>query len=239
MERDSLGLIETLGLVAAVEAADAGSKAANVTFRGYERARAGLITVVFRGDVAAVKAAVAAGAAAAKRVGTVISVHVIPRPDKQLHAFSGNGSRPLPEELAKELTRSDEPIPMSPSAPGPALEEQTYATPAPVCAETPSSENAEMTPGGAATVAEVEEVLPPTLNEIEKKLEAALDELTPEAARALDVQLESIVEETECVGGIEVVPEEPELVSPSLVPRKREAAKLKEKVRKPRSKRKA
>jgi microcompartment protein CcmL/EutN len=94
MERDSLGLIETSGLVAAIEAADAGSKAANVTFRGYERARAGLITVVFLGDVAAVHAAVTAGSAAARRVGTVISVHVIARPDRQLHVRA-NGAKPL------------------------------------------------------------------------------------------------------------------------------------------------
>ena len=94
MERDSLGLIETSGLVAAIEAADAGSKAANVTFRGYQRARAGLITVVFLGDVAAVRTAVTAGAAAAKRIGTVISVHVIARPDRQLHVVS-NSAKPV------------------------------------------------------------------------------------------------------------------------------------------------
>jgi len=84
MEKDSLGLIETLGLVGAIEAADAGSKAAKVSFRGYERGLAGLITVVFTGDVAAVQAAVAAGAAAAKRVGHLVSVHVIARPDRQV-----------------------------------------------------------------------------------------------------------------------------------------------------------
>ncbi len=99
MERESLGLIETLGLVAAVEAADAGSKAANVTFRGYERARAGLITVVFLGDVAAVRAAATAGAAAAKRVGTVVSVHVIARPDRQLHVIA-NGAKPVEKLVA-------------------------------------------------------------------------------------------------------------------------------------------
>ena len=84
MEKESLGLIETLGLVAAIEAADAGTKAANVTLRGYQQARAGLITVMFAGDVAAVRAAVSAGAAAAKQVGKVVSVHVIPRPNHQL-----------------------------------------------------------------------------------------------------------------------------------------------------------
>lgn len=97
MEKDSLGLIETLGLVGAIEAADAGSKAANVFFRGYERGRAGLITVVFTGDVAAVRAAVSAGAAAAKRVGQVVSIHVIARPDLQLHV-TPNGSRSVAQE---------------------------------------------------------------------------------------------------------------------------------------------
>jgi ethanolamine utilization protein EutM len=86
-------LIETLGFVAAIEAADAGAKAANVALRGYEQARAGLITVVFAGDVAAVRAAVSAGAAAAKRVGKVVSVHVIARPDHQLKVAS-NGVEP-------------------------------------------------------------------------------------------------------------------------------------------------
>ncbi len=93
MVNESLGLIETLGLVPAVEAADAGAKAANVRFRGYERAKAGLITVVFTGDVAAVQAAVSAASAAARRVGTVISFHVIARPDRQLQVIR-NGSRP-------------------------------------------------------------------------------------------------------------------------------------------------
>ena len=96
MEKDSLGLIETLGLVGAIEAADAGSKAANVTFRGYERGRAGLITVVFTGDVAAVRAAVAAGVAAAKQVGQVVSVDVIARPDRQLQV---DGPKPGEHEI--------------------------------------------------------------------------------------------------------------------------------------------
>jgi len=100
MEKESLGLIETLGLVAAIEAADAGTKAANVALRGYEQARAGLITVMFTGDVAAVRAAVSAGAAAAKRVGTVVSVHVIARPDNQLHV-SENGAKHGTEAAAE------------------------------------------------------------------------------------------------------------------------------------------
>ncbi len=80
----ALGLVETRGLVGAIEAADAGTKAADVSFGGREYADAGLVTVVFRGDVAAVKAAVDAGAAAAERVGQLVSVHVIPQPDPEL-----------------------------------------------------------------------------------------------------------------------------------------------------------
>jgi microcompartment protein CcmL/EutN len=79
----ALGLIETRGLVGAIEAADAATKAADVELLGRERADAGLMTIKLRGDVAAVKAAVDAGAAAAQRVGELVSVHVIPRPDEQ------------------------------------------------------------------------------------------------------------------------------------------------------------
>ncbi|MCS6884722.1 MAG: ethanolamine utilization microcompartment protein EutM [Acidobacteriota bacterium] len=77
---EALGMIETKGLVANIEAADAMVKAANVTLVGYEKIGAGLVTAIVRGDVAAVKAATDAGAAAARRVGELISVHVIPRP---------------------------------------------------------------------------------------------------------------------------------------------------------------
>lgn len=76
----ALGMIETKGFVGAVEAADAMVKAANVTLVGKTQVGGGLVTVVVRGDVGAVKAATDAGAAAAERVGELISVHVIPRP---------------------------------------------------------------------------------------------------------------------------------------------------------------
>ena len=84
----ALGLIETRGLVGAIEAADAGTKAAAVEFAGSEYADAGLVTVYFRGTVAAVRAAVDAGAAGAERVGEVVSVHVIPRPHPDLDILS-------------------------------------------------------------------------------------------------------------------------------------------------------
>ncbi|CVK17916.1 Propanediol utilization protein PduA [Sporomusa paucivorans] len=77
---EALGMIETKGLVGAVEAADAMVKAANVILVGYEKIGSGLVTVMVRGDVGAVKAAVDAGAVAAKQVGEIVSVHVIPRP---------------------------------------------------------------------------------------------------------------------------------------------------------------
>ena len=73
-------MIETRGLIAMIEASDAMVKAANVTLVGYEKIGAGFVTAIVRGDVAAVKAATDAGAAAARRVGELVSVHVIPRP---------------------------------------------------------------------------------------------------------------------------------------------------------------
>lgn len=79
----ALGLIETKGLVGAIEAADAMTKTANVRLIGTEYVRNGLVTVKIMGETAAVKAAVDAGAAAAQRVGHLVSVHVIPRPDEQ------------------------------------------------------------------------------------------------------------------------------------------------------------
>lgn len=81
---EALGMIETKGLVGAIEAADAMTKSANVTLIGYEKIGSGLVTVMVRGDVGAVKAATDAGAAAAERVGELISVHVIPRPHEEV-----------------------------------------------------------------------------------------------------------------------------------------------------------
>lgn len=80
----ALGMIETKGLTAAVEAADAMVKAANVTLEGKEIVGAGLVMVTCRGDVGAVKAAVDAGAAAARRIGELVSVHVIPGPHEEV-----------------------------------------------------------------------------------------------------------------------------------------------------------
>ena len=80
MTLEALGMVETKGLIGSVEAADAMVKAANVVLIGKEYIGAGYVTVMVRGDVGAVKAATDAGAAAARRVGELVSVHVIPRP---------------------------------------------------------------------------------------------------------------------------------------------------------------
>ncbi len=83
----ALGLIETRGLVGSIEAADAMVKAASVTLIGKEKIGGGFVTVMVRGDVGAVKAATDAGAAAARKVGEVVSVHVIPRPHSDLEGI--------------------------------------------------------------------------------------------------------------------------------------------------------
>ena len=84
---DALGMIETKGLVGSIEAADAMVKASNVTLVGKEHVGGGLVTVLVRGDVGAVKAATDAGAAAAQRVGELVSVHVIPRPHTEVETI--------------------------------------------------------------------------------------------------------------------------------------------------------
>lgn len=84
MAREALGMIETKGLVCLIEAADASLKAANVQMVGWEKVGSGLVTVFLTGDVGAVKAAVDAGAAAAAKIGEVVSVQVIARPHEDL-----------------------------------------------------------------------------------------------------------------------------------------------------------
>jgi ethanolamine utilization protein EutM len=84
MSLEALGMVETKGLIGSVEAADAMVKAANVVLVGKEYIGAGYVTVMVRGDVGAVKAATDAGAAAARRVGELVSVHVIPRPHAEV-----------------------------------------------------------------------------------------------------------------------------------------------------------
>ena len=85
----ALGMIETRGLVASIEAADTMVKAANVTIIGQSKAGGGLVTILIQGEVGAVKAATDAGAVAANKVGEVVSVHVIPRPHDELQGILG------------------------------------------------------------------------------------------------------------------------------------------------------
>ena len=84
MNFEALGMVETRGLVAAIEAADAMVKAANVTLIGTEKIGSGLVSVMVRGDVGAVKAATDAGSSAAARLGEIVAVHVIPRPHQDI-----------------------------------------------------------------------------------------------------------------------------------------------------------
>src|SRR6266853_1592368 len=94
MSNEALGMIETKGLVGSIEAADAMVKAANVILIGKEYIGSGYVTVMVRGDVGAVKAATDAGAAAARRVGELVSVHVIPRPHEHVEKILPGGGAP-------------------------------------------------------------------------------------------------------------------------------------------------
>jgi ethanolamine utilization protein EutM len=94
MANEALGMIETKGLVGSIEAADAMVKAANVILIGKEYIGSGYVTVMVRGDVGAVKAATDAGAAAARRVGELVAVHVIPRPHEHVEKILPGGGHP-------------------------------------------------------------------------------------------------------------------------------------------------
>ena len=113
--QQALGLIETRGLVGAIEAADAMVKAARVKFLGRQKVKGGLVAVMVTGDVGAVKAAVDAGAAACKRVGKLVSAHVIPRPHDDIDAMIPAGTdvdkapqkkKPQPKASPKKTKKS-------------------------------------------------------------------------------------------------------------------------------------
>ena len=124
----ALGLIETRGLIGAIEAADAAMKAADVELLGRERADAGLMMIKIRGDVAAVRAAVDAGAAAAQRVGELVSIHVIPRPDDEMEILIFP-----PASQTKERPAAPLPATAAPKAEKkPAREKRASAAPAAV-----------------------------------------------------------------------------------------------------------
>lgn len=125
MEKRSLGFVETWGLVPAIEAADVGAKAANVILLGYQVVPVGRIVVTFVGDVAAVTASVSAAAAAAGKLGQVLAVHVIPRPDAQIRI-----APPSPPPIPEEKTQVQEPEPSAPIT-EPELEAEPHALPSP------------------------------------------------------------------------------------------------------------
>ena len=101
MSHEALGMVETRGLVGAIQAADAMVKAAKVVLVGREQVGGGLVTMIVRGDVGAGKAATDAGAAAARRVGELISVHVIPRPHEEVERILP----PTPSEKSTPASR--------------------------------------------------------------------------------------------------------------------------------------
>ncbi len=103
MAGQALGLVETKGLIALVEAADAMAKSANVEIEGYDQVGSALVTVSVRGDVGAVTAAVDAGAAAARRVGEVVSAHVIARPHPELESMLPKGHGKSPRSFGNYL----------------------------------------------------------------------------------------------------------------------------------------
>lgn len=131
----ALGMIETRGLVAAIEAADAMVKAANVSLQCKEHVGGGLVTVMVRGDVGAVKAATDAGAAAAERVGELISVHVIPRPHGEVEEILGElpppdaapqpEPEPEPEQPPQPIAPPEPPAAVVPPEPEPQPESQS------------------------------------------------------------------------------------------------------------------
>ncbi len=125
----ALGMIETRGLVASIEAADAMLKAANVTLQCKEHVGGGLVTVMVRGDVGAVKASVDAGAAAAERVGELISVHVIPRPHAEVELIL-SGCEPEAPSSPPEPT-APKPVPQRPEPETPPTDPVKEAKPQP------------------------------------------------------------------------------------------------------------
>lgn len=108
MAQEALGMIETLGFTGAVEAADAMVKAASVEFVGYEKTGGGIVSVHCRGDVGAVKAAVEAGAAAARRICQVLSVYVIPRPFEDTEEVIPAPGKPSKSDNSMKVWKPEE-----------------------------------------------------------------------------------------------------------------------------------
>lgn len=128
---NALGMIETYGYLAAVEALDSALKASNVSLVDVVRVKGGLVTVLIEGDVGAVKAAVDASAAAAERVGTVVSVHVIPRPAKDVKSMLTAN----PEHPKKQEQETQEPTPETEQAEADEMSEEEKRTENPAAQE--------------------------------------------------------------------------------------------------------
>jgi microcompartment protein CcmL/EutN len=169
----ALGLIETKGLIGAIEAADVMAKTASVQIVGKEKITAALVTIKVVGEVAAVKAAVDAGAAAAQRVGQLVSAHVIPRPDDQLEdiIFDIKGKVPSKEEIITEPPAKEEEAP-SPieiiSAPPEKAEEPEEEEEKPVIEDEASAEEEHI-------IAEEEETLFDASNKMKEMIEGIND----------------------------------------------------------------
>ena len=236
MSQRSLGLIETYGLLPAVEAADAAVKSANVDLVGYEFAKGSGMTVVkVEGDVGAVKAAIAAAYVAASKVGRVAATRVIPRPATGLNGMVRNGD-------TKGYTPPEPPAPTSPDESGPEPDPDGGETPE---QEAPASEPAEVTtqdPAPALAVVEEVQPEPVPVEEVQPAPAEPVVEVVsePEPASAEEVQhtpVEPVVEEVSepepaPVEETQPAPAEVEAVVSEPEPAKVEAKKTKSKTQK-------
>ena len=183
----ALGMIETRGLVAAIEAADAMVKAANVTLTEKEHVGGGLVTVMVRGDVGAVKAATDAGAAAAERVGELVSVHVIPRPHQELEDILGPKDPDVPAVPPVSPPEKEEQPPLT----APQQEAEAAEEPEPPEETVPTPEPAQEAAPAADAETEAAEEVP--AEEESEEAPLAPEDLSPEnLANMTVVKLRSV-----------------------------------------------
>ena len=183
----ALGMIETRGLVAAIEAADAMVKAANVTLTEKEHVGGGLVTVMVRGDVGAVKAATDAGAAAAERVGELVSVHVIPRPHQELEEILGPKDPDVPAVPPVSPPEKEEQPPLT----VPQQEAEAVEEPEPPEETVPTLEPAQEAAPAADAETEAAEEVP--AEEESEEAPLAPEDLSPEnLANMTVVKLRSV-----------------------------------------------
>lgn len=181
----ALGMIEVYGYLAAVEALDSALKAANVSLVDVSKVRGGLVTVLVDGDVGAVKAAMDASAAAAQRVGTVVSVHVIPRPAEDVIRMLG-GHKPAGDPGDGPGPKPETPSP-KPEAPEPEPEEPKEETPEPK-SEAPSPKPEEPKPKAETSEPKPEASKPEPEKEKASAPPKAAEVPTLEAMQAMSVQ---------------------------------------------------